>query len=87
MIGFASCTVNSVTNSQIICTIGLNAAGSFPVIVQVLPNGYANMDITFDYYLNVSSFSPLEGRSVKTYLKLLVVNFIDLETYTQRIFR
>ena len=61
MIGSISCTVQSITDTQLTCTIGLNSAGTYAVLVQVTPNGYSNSNIQFTYTLSISSMSAIQG--------------------------
>ena len=63
LIGTASCSIQSLSSTQIKCTLGNNPAGNYPVIVQINPIGYSNADITFTYQLLVNSLSSIEGSS------------------------
>ena len=65
MIGTAICEVTNFTDNQISCITGSNAAGSYPLIVQILPNGYANMNFYFIYNLSISSISNVQGKNFK----------------------
>ena len=56
-----SCVVQTVTNSQITCTTGLNSAGTYSVLVQVTSNGYSNSNVQFSYTLSISSISAMQG--------------------------
>ena len=69
MIGTSKCVLQSVSDTLLVCITGLNAAGSYPIVVQVIPNGYANINIMFKYNLIVSSISPNEGYLLLAHLK------------------
>ena len=61
-IGKTFCTVSSVTDTQISCTLGENSAGSYPVVVQLSGEGNSNNDIKFTYDLAITQLSRTQGR-------------------------
>jgi len=61
LIGDAVCDVQTVSPTEIVCTLGSNSAGVYPVNVRVDPTGFANKNIQFTYNLEVSSLSATEG--------------------------
>ena len=42
----------------------MNAAGSYPVSVQVFSKGYANSNLIFTYSLVISDISAIEGDNI-----------------------
>ena len=60
-VGNSSCTIVSVSSTQITCNLGDNSAGTYPVIVLINNLGYANNDVMFKYDLAVESLSSSEG--------------------------
>ena len=50
-----------MSNNQINCTTGTNAAGSYPLYVQVFSNGFSNKKIIFTYNLAINSISSVSG--------------------------
>ncbi len=56
-IGISQCTVQNISDNQIQCITGVNSAGSYSILVQVIANGYSNTNINFTYNLNFTSIS------------------------------
>ena len=61
MIGTSSCSVQSLTSTQIVCNLGQNAAGTYPVLVQITDQGYSNSYSSFTYDLTIISLSSSQG--------------------------
>lgn len=57
MIGNASCVVQESSSTQVKCVMGINKAGSYPVVLKVDQVGYANKNMNVLYSLNVASLS------------------------------
>ncbi|CAF0756351.1 unnamed protein product [Brachionus calyciflorus] len=60
-IGGSICEVTSSTETEIKCTLGLNSAGDYPVILSVDPKGLAANNTIFKYSLIVSTISPTQS--------------------------
>ena len=56
-IGGSSCRVQSSSNTQIKCTLGVNSAGTYSVLVKVDSKGLSNNNTQFTYNLNIASKS------------------------------
>ena len=61
LIGNLNCAIQTVTDVEITCNLGENAAGNYPVLVQTTSSGFSNKDIKFQYELKVDSISNTEG--------------------------
>ncbi len=61
MIGTSSCSVQSLTSTQIVCNLGQNAAGTYAVLVQITDQGYSNSYSSFTYDLTLDSLSSSQG--------------------------
>ena len=61
MIGSSTCSIQSLTSTQIVCTLGQNTAGTYPVLVQITDQGYSNSNVTFTYDLTLASLSSSQG--------------------------
>ena len=55
------CNITSGSSSQIQCTIGAHATGLVPVYVHVEDLGASNIDVEFEYTLQLSSINPATG--------------------------
>lgn len=60
-VGGTSCPVISVSSNSITCTIQSSPAGDQPVIVSVNSFGRSNANILFQYSLQISSVSLVQG--------------------------
>ncbi len=58
------CIVQSSSITEIACILGENAAGSYSILLEIQPFGYANKDKTFNYDLIVDSLSNDQGSTV-----------------------
>uniref|UniRef100_A0AAV2K2B6 IPT/TIG domain-containing protein n=1 Tax=Knipowitschia caucasica TaxID=637954 RepID=A0AAV2K2B6_KNICA len=56
-----SCTVSSVSDSQVQCIVGNNPGGPYPVLLQHLHKGTARSDVIFNYDLTLSRAEPNQG--------------------------
>ena len=61
LIGKSSCSIQSLTSTVIVCNLGQNAAGTYPVLVQITDQGYSNSYSSFTYDLTVTSLSSSQG--------------------------
>ena len=78
LIGNLNCLIQTVTDVEITCNLGENAAGNYPVLVQTTSSGFSNKDIIFQYELKVDSISNTEGNKKifeKKKTKNLLKNF------------
>ncbi|XP_072303332.1 fibrocystin-L-like [Eucyclogobius newberryi] len=55
------CSVSSVTETQVQCTVGNNPGGPHPIMLQHQGKGHARSAVTFNYELTLSSVQPSEG--------------------------
>ncbi len=60
-IGEQDCSIQSVTDNQILCELKEHSAGSYPVVVKLNNQGNSNNDQLFTYDLIISSLSHTEG--------------------------
>ena len=60
-IGTSQCSVSSVTSTNITCTVAANFVGSYQVNVIIADQGRADGDVTFQYLLQLTSVSLMEG--------------------------
>ncbi|XP_053190049.1 fibrocystin-L-like [Scomber japonicus] len=60
-INHVPCSVSSVSNTQVQCTVGNNPGGSYPVMLRHHVKGYAQSEVMFTYELTLSSVQPNEG--------------------------
>ena len=61
MIGSSTCSIQSLNSTQIVCTLGQNTAGTYPVLVEITDQGYSNSNLTFTYDLTLASLSSSQG--------------------------
>ena len=54
----SSCTVSTVTDTSIMCTLPAKAAGTYLVVVHVVGQGLATSGPTINYDLTITSLSP-----------------------------
>ena len=64
MLGSAGCDIISVTDTEIICALGPNEAGTSYIVVDRSDMGHSNNDISYEFELSISSLSHDEGRIV-----------------------
>ena len=64
-IGDSQCNVQNITDNQIQCTTGVNYARSYPILVQVIANGYSNTNVNFTYNLSLASISSNQSMNFK----------------------
>ncbi|MEW8488047.1 MAG: IPT/TIG domain-containing protein [Candidatus Thiodiazotropha sp.] len=55
------CNITSGSSSQIQCTVGAHATGLVPVYVHVEGLGASNIDVEFEYSLQLSGINPVTG--------------------------
>ena len=60
-IGKSICSIQNITDSQIICVLNNNTAGNYLVLVQTKSSGYSNANISFQYPLLVTGLSNNAG--------------------------
>ena len=60
-IGNASCEVTWSNDSVIICTLGVQGAGIYPIELKIDSYGLANKNVNFKYALNIHELSSQEG--------------------------
>lgn len=60
-VGKASCSITSVSNTQIVCTVSAGKAGDQDIIVTRLDQGDSNNNIQYKFSLAISSLSKTEG--------------------------
>ncbi|KAG9339164.1 hypothetical protein JZ751_024022 [Albula glossodonta] len=60
-IGGARCNVSAFTNTDIQCTVGERAGGTFPVLLHHTVKGYANSQSTFNYHWVFTEVTPDQG--------------------------
>ncbi|XP_051729532.1 LOW QUALITY PROTEIN: fibrocystin-L-like [Ctenopharyngodon idella] len=60
-IGGVACTVTSVTNTQLLCTVGEHAGGTFPIMFHHQVKGQALSQSVFTYELLLTGVTPNEG--------------------------
>lgn len=68
-IGGSVCTITSSSDTQIVCTLGINSAGEYPVSVLINSKGLAANTTRFTYNLIVSSLSNSQGKNQKFYFQ------------------
>ncbi|XP_062842250.1 fibrocystin-L-like [Trichomycterus rosablanca] len=61
MIDSAKCSLSSITDTTIQCTVGEHAGGIFPVSLQHQVKGYAQTLANYTYELRVTKITPSEG--------------------------
>lgn len=60
-VGGINCPLVNITLTTITCTVASSSAGAQPVVVQVASAGLSNSNVRFQYNLQVTSVSPVEG--------------------------
>ncbi|XP_069129825.1 fibrocystin-L-like [Argopecten irradians] len=60
-VGESECRIISIRDTEIICTVGYNRAGTYNVYVHVQDLGYSNDDSTFVFRMSADSISPYSG--------------------------
>ena len=60
-IGDTECSIQTISSTQIECTLGQSEAGTFRVLVQITSIGYSNTNVNFTYNLQVDSLSSTQG--------------------------
>ncbi|XP_056106663.1 fibrocystin-L-like [Rhinichthys klamathensis goyatoka] len=60
-IGGVACSVTSITDMQLLCTVGEHAGGTFPVIFHHQVKGHALTQSVFTYELLLTGVTPNEG--------------------------
>ncbi|XP_030644362.1 PKHD1 like 1, tandem duplicate 1 [Chanos chanos] len=55
------CNVSAVTDTQLHCTVGEHAGGTYPVMLQHRLKGYAQTQAVFNYELRLTAVVPSEG--------------------------
>ena len=60
-VGAAVCTLTSVTDTQIECSLGPNSAGPQSIVAKRTDQGSSNANVQYAYALAVSSLSASEG--------------------------
>ena len=61
MVGNSSCSISSVLNTKIVCSVSAGKAGHQNIIVKRLGQGDSNNNIQYKFSLAVSSLSKSEG--------------------------
>jgi hypothetical protein len=70
-VGTAICNLTTVTDTEIVCELEPNSAGSHAIVVERYDQGISNANIEYTYSLTVSSLSADEG-SIGGGLKLIL---------------
>ncbi|MBN3294523.1 PKHL1 protein, partial [Polypterus senegalus] len=60
-IGDVPCIVETVSDSQVLCSVGSHSGGSFPIVLRHAVLGYASSSVSFEYELLITSVTPNEG--------------------------
>ncbi|XP_078542271.1 fibrocystin-L [Lissotriton helveticus] len=60
-IGNVECAVESVTDSELQCTVGNHAGGNFSVVFRSAAKGFAETSAFFKYAFSITSVAPREG--------------------------
>ncbi|KAK7898488.1 hypothetical protein WMY93_019341 [Mugilogobius chulae] len=55
------CSVSSVSDTQVQCTVGNNPGGPYSIRVQHKVKGYAQSEVSFNYELTLTGVQPNEG--------------------------
>lgn len=58
----AVCSINTVVDSSITCTLGAHSAGTFNILVNIYPNGFASGSVQFTYEIVLDGISPASGK-------------------------
>ncbi|NP_001123871.1 PKHD1 like 1, tandem duplicate 2 isoform 1 precursor [Danio rerio] len=56
-----ACNISSITDTQLLCTVGEHAGGTFPVMFNHQVKGYALTQSVFKYELLLTGITPNEG--------------------------
>ena len=64
LLGDVPCSITTGSSSQIQCTVGPHATGLVPVYVHVEEFGASNVDVEFEYTLQLSGINPSTGKFV-----------------------
>ncbi|NP_001305057.1 PKHD1 like 1, tandem duplicate 1 isoform X1 [Danio rerio] len=56
-----ACNISSITDTQLLCTVGEHAGGTFPVLFNHQVKGYALTQSVFKYELLLTGVTPNEG--------------------------
>uniref|UniRef100_A0A3B4AGA3 Uncharacterized protein n=1 Tax=Periophthalmus magnuspinnatus TaxID=409849 RepID=A0A3B4AGA3_9GOBI len=56
-----ACSVSSVSETQVQCSVGNNPGGPYPIMLQHKVKGYAQSEVAFNYELTLTGVQPNEG--------------------------
>lgn len=63
-IGGSECVVQNTSLTEIKCILGANSAGIYPINLNIDSKGLANMNVNFEYKLNIHSLSNQESNEL-----------------------